>query len=306
MQFNFRQWLVFTQEYTHLAHFDMSAEIWVSAEEVYEGIEPMPMVRHPYYTMCNRLKIYFRENREMTKRKWTKTEHNKLTYLFEDLFWKDLFFPNLEELEIKQTHSFETNHIGRKSWMQFQYQYLFNSPFLRNLKKLKIYDDSLNVFWRWIKLLSSDLMPNLKEVEVPLQSIVGTSKARVAETSSEFEGTVKLFCTSSHCGYFDACSKSHYFKNWEKDPSTILKDLTFFNTKKLSIKCGDNSQLPPIFSEQLKSIGDSKMSGKHPYENFLFTLEKLHSYSELDLENTSISSQFFIKIRNLWDIIRRK
>jgi hypothetical protein len=96
-------WL--TQEtLQYIEGLNKQAILRASLKEIYEGTVRMPIVNHPYYTNCERLKIIYqvlnKENKYPTDKK-----HKLLRRFMEDLFTRVTLFPNIKYLYIHFSHN---------------------------------------------------------------------------------------------------------------------------------------------------------------------------------------------------------
>ena len=163
----------------------------------------MPMVKHPYYTMWNELEIQYRLNQDGKNKVSSINRLNEVDFLFEDLFQKEMLFPELKSLWIKYHHNFEHHQMHKNVKKLLQYQYIFNSPFLKNLEHLRIEDNDLNTSWRNLKLITPDLMPNLKTVQVPIHAICNISKKEALEIEQNNTFKLKLFNHDTHLNHYE-------------------------------------------------------------------------------------------------------
>jgi hypothetical protein len=95
-------WLT-QQNLQYVEGLDRSAILAATLNSVYDGSTKMPIVHHPYYTQCEKLKIIYQLSGG--EEKTVKFRHKKLRRFMEDLFTRVDLFQNLKDLQIYFSHS---------------------------------------------------------------------------------------------------------------------------------------------------------------------------------------------------------
>jgi hypothetical protein len=95
-------WLT-QQNLQYVEGLDRSAILAATLNSVYDGSTKMPIVHHPYYTQCKKLKIIYQLSGG--EEKGVRFKHKKLRRFMEDLFTRVDLFPNLKDLQIHFSHS---------------------------------------------------------------------------------------------------------------------------------------------------------------------------------------------------------
>lgn len=108
-----KSFLALTQSYcNYMPEVKKEAVMKVSLYEVYEGKQRMPILRHPYYTNCSKLKILYQKCEKKDVLCKSKTDYDKM--FFVDLFEVCTLFPELKRLKVAVSHSHR--YVASLTW----------------------------------------------------------------------------------------------------------------------------------------------------------------------------------------------
>jgi hypothetical protein len=273
-----KSWVIFTQDNLYyIPDLDTSAVLKVSAFEVYQGEKSMPLVTHPYYTNCTELDLIYQLNSEKANTGVTMQNNYEI----------DLF-PKLLNLSVKYSHCNDVTSVGLCYKRLSHYQYLLNSPYLKNLEYLAFENTSMNVNWRPLKLITKNIFPNLKEISLPLHSMVGIRKILPRDNDFRLEGVkINLKAQLTQWGYYNSCFFYHYYNDWIKNQNDFLRDVMLFNdSQRLDIDFGESTN--GDFFEYLQ-----KMSWLVYNKETSYQYDQIRNMTSLNLENCAMTEKYF-------------
>ena len=99
-----KSFLVLTQSHCkYIPDMKREAVLKASLHEIYTGEYRMPILRHPYYTNCNKLKILYQKCEKQDSLCMSKLNYDKMFMI--DLFSVDTLFPEMKKLKVVVSHS---------------------------------------------------------------------------------------------------------------------------------------------------------------------------------------------------------
>jgi len=243
-----KSFLNLLNNYGHYINSDGKVILKIDFKKVVQGEVKMPILKHPYYINCHHLNLIV-----------SMTECS--TYLFHDLL--SSFFPQLQSIKITVVHNYECTEIVFETNPTLEVEFPYTSFFSmlrKNLSKVKIRDNRVNIDWNQFLKIKFDKVPNLQILKLPYHSMFDFKDFGDIDTEIE-KLEIEYFEAMSPVKEYNEQLRKRYSHKYERSADVVIRSMLPFVCKNpMGLTLKPYSLNPQKFDDFEDHMEDFKIS----------------------------------------------